>query len=170
MHCNVSSWTRISDNVLPPRVKAITNYQNSRYVSTESRINGYDYGIILNPNGKVAEAGYACIYIIRDGVAITPPVSAGILESITREVVKELLTGELQVPVVERDVDRTELYVADEVFICGTAVEVQSVGTVDRYKVGDGEQGPVVTRLKKLLREVVQGDDSSRSAWCTPVY
>ena len=170
VHCNVSSWTRISDNVLPPRVKAITNYQNSRYVSTESRINGYDYGIILNPNGKVAEAGYACIYIIRDGVAITPPVSAGILESITREVVKDLLTSELQVPVVERDVDRTELYVADEVFICGTAVEVQSVGTVDRYKVGDGEQGPVVAQLKKLLRGVVQGDDSSRSAWCTPVY
>jgi branched-chain amino acid aminotransferase len=169
-HCNVSSWTRISDNVLPPRVKAITNYQNSRYVSTESRINGYDYGIILNPNGKVAEAGYACIYIIRDGVAITPPVSAGILESITREAVKELLAEELQVPVVERDVDRTELYVADEVFICGTAVEVQSVGSVDRYQVGDGEQGPVVSRLKAAFRGVVQGDNSSRSAWCTPVY
>ena len=170
VHCNVSSWTRISDNVLPPRVKAITNYQNSRYVSTESRINGYDYGIILNPNGKVAEASYACIYIIRDGVAITPPVSAGILESITREVVKELLAEELQVPVVERDVDRTELYVADEVFICGTAVEVQSVGTVDRYQVGDGEQGSVVTRLKALLDGVVQGNNPSRSAWCTPVY
>ena len=169
-HCNVSSWTRISDNVLPPRVKAITNYQNSRYVSTESRINGYDYGIILNPNGKVAEAGYACIYIIRDGVAITPPVSAGILESITREVVKELLVEELQVPVVERDVDRTELYVADEVFICGTAVEVHSVGSVDRYKVGDGEEGPVVTRLKTLFRGAVHGDDPARSAWCTPVY
>jgi len=170
VHCNVSSWTRISDNVLPPRVKTITNYQNSRYVSTESRINGYDYGIILNPNGKVAEAAYACIYIIRDGVAITPPVSAGILESITREVVKELLTEELQVPVVERDVDRTELYVADEVFICGTAVEIQSVGTVDRYQVGDGEEGPVVARLKTLFHGVVLGDKPSRSDWCTPVY
>ena len=86
-HCNVSSWTRISDNVMPPRAKAITNYQNSRYVSTESQINGYDFGIILNEAGKVSEASYACIYIVRDGVAITPPVSAGILESITREVV-----------------------------------------------------------------------------------
>ena len=170
VHCNVSSWTRISDNVLPPRVKAITNYQNSRYVSTESRINGYDFGVILNPNGKVAEAGYACIYIIRDGVAITPPASAGILESITSEVVKELLAEELQVPVVKRDVDRTELYVADEVFICGTAVEIQSVGTVDRYQVGDGEQGPVVARLKALFRDVVQGDNPSRATWCTPVY
>ena len=170
VHCNVSSWTRISDNVLPPRVKAITNYQNSRYVATESRINGYDYGIILNPSGKVAEAGHACIYVIRDGVAITPPVSAGILESITREVMKKLLAEELQVPVVERDVDRTELYVADEVFFCGTAVEVQSVGTVDRYRVGDGEQGPVAARLQALFRGVVRGEDHHRSAWCTPVY
>jgi branched-chain amino acid aminotransferase len=169
-HCNVSSWTRISDNVMPPRAKAITNYQNSRYVSTESRINGYDYGIILNPNGKVAEAGYACIYIIRDGVAITPPVTAGILESVTREVVKELLAKDLGTPVIERDVDRTELYVADEVFICGTAVEIQSVGSVDKYKVGDGEQGPVVSRLKGLFREAVLGADARHSGWCTPVY
>lgn len=169
-HCNVSSWTRISDNVMPPRAKAITNYQNSRYVSTESRINGYDYGIILNQDGKVAEASYACLYIIRDGVAITPPVSAGILESITREVVKELLKDELQVPVVERDLDRTELYIADEVFVCGTAVEIQAVGSVDRYKVGDGEQGPVVTRLKELFRGIVFGAEHRHAGWRTPVY
>ena len=169
-HCNVSSWTRISDNVMPPRAKAITNYQNSRYVSTESRINGYDHGIILNANGKVAESGYSCIYLIRDGVAITPPVSAGILESITREVVRELLSQNLGVPVVERDVDRTELYVADEVFICGTAVEVQAVGSVDRYSVGDGEQGPVVGKLKELFSAVVRGDDASHADWRTPTY
>ena len=128
VHCNVSSWTRISDNVMPPRVKAITNYQNSRYVSTESQINGYDFGIVLNQSGKVAEASCACVYIVRDGVAITPPVTAGLLESITREVVKQLLAQELQVPVIERDVDRTELHVAEEAFICGTAVEIQSIG------------------------------------------
>ena len=136
-HCNVSSWNRISDNVMPPRAKAISNYQNSRYVSTESRLNGYDFGIILNQNGKVSEANYACLYILRDGVAITPPVSAGILESITREACKALLENEFGMPVVERDVDRTELYIADEVFICGTAVEVQPVVSVDRYKIGE---------------------------------
>ncbi len=170
VHCNISSWSRITDNVMPPRAKAITNYQNSRYVSTESRINGYDFGIILNSDGKVSEAAYACIFIIRDGVAITPPLSAGILESITREALKDLLTTEMNVPVIERDVDRTELYLADEVFICGTAVEVQSVGSVDRYKVGDGEQGPVVARLRELFRDVVLGVDPKRAAWCTPVY
>ena len=154
---------------MPPRAKAITNYQNSRYVSTESFINGYDFGIILTPNGK-SEAAYACIFLIRDGVAITPPLSAGILESITREALKDLLNKEMDIQVIERDVDRTELYLADEVFICGTAVELQSVGSVDRYKVGDGEQGPVVGRLRELFRDVVLGNDLTRSEWCTPVY
>ena len=161
-HCNVSSWNRISDNVMPPRAKAISNYQNSRYVSTESRVNGYDYGIILNQQGKVAEASYACIFIIRDGVAITPPVSAGILESITRETVRELLENELDLPVLERDVERTELYIADEVFLCGTAVEVQPVVSVDRYRVGDGEAGPIVSRLESLFHQVVRGSHPAR--------
>jgi branched-chain amino acid aminotransferase len=155
---------------MPPRAKAITNYQNSRYVSTESQVNGYDFGIILNEEGKVTEASYACIYIIRNNVAITPPTSAGILESITREVVKELLETELGVPVVERDVDRTELYVADEAFICGTAVELRPIVSVDRYSVGDGTTGPVVSRLQELFQGVARGDNPRYSHWCTPVY
>ena len=170
VHCNISSWTRISDNVMPPRAKAITNYQNSRYVSTESRINGYDFGIILNQDGKVSEASYACLYIIRDGVAITPPVGAGILESITRDVAKRLLEQEMAVPVVERDVDRTELYIADEAFICGTAVEVQPIGSVDRYKLGDGEPGPVVSGLQEIFHNAVRGVDAKYVDWRTPVY
>jgi branched-chain amino acid aminotransferase len=169
-HCNVSSWNRISDNVMPPRAKAISNYQNSRYVSTESRINGYDHGIVLNQNGKVAEAAYACLYILRDGVASTPSTSAGILESITREVVRQLLQRELQVPVIERDVDRTELYVADEAFLCGTAVEVLPIVSVDRYKVGDGKPGPVVSRLEERFHRIVRGQDKGYADWCTPVY
>ena len=169
-NCNVSSWTRISDNVMPPRVKAITNYQNSRYVSTESQTNGYDFGIILNKEGKVSEASYACIYIVRDGVAITPPVSSGILESVTREVARELLQNEMNVPVIERDVERTELYIADEVFICGTAVEIQAVGSVDKYQVGDGEAGPVVSRLTEVFERAVRGQEPRYAGWCTPVY
>ena len=145
--CGVSSWTRISDNVMPPRVKAIANYQNSRYVADESSRHGYDFGIILNPQGKVSEISYACLYIVRDGVAITPPVSAGILESITRDVVKQLSQEGLGIPVIERDVDRTELYIADEVFICGTGAEIQAVGSIDGYKIGDGNIGPVVSHL-----------------------
>ncbi len=169
-HCNISSWNRISDNVMPPRAKAITNYQNSRYVSTESSMNGYDYGIILNQDGKVSEAAYACLYIVRNGVAITPPVSAGILESITRDVAKQLLEQELGIPVVERDVERTELYICDEAFLCGTAVEIRPIGSVDKYKVGDGEQGPIVTRLKELFHKLVRGVDPGYSDWRAPVY
>ena len=169
-HCNVSSWSRISDNVMPPRAKAITNYQNSRYVSTESSINGYDFGIILNQDGKVSEASYACIYIIRDRVAITPLISSGILESITRESVNTLLEQELKVPVVEREVERTELYIADEVFICGTSVEIQPVGSVDRYQVGDGQTGPITARLQSLFERVARGGHPSYADWCTPVY
>ena len=167
--CNVSSWTRISDNVMPPRVKAIANYQNSRYVSTESRINGYDHGIILNPQGKVAEASYACVFVIRDGVAITPPSGAGILESITRDVVTTLLEREIEMRVVERDLDRTELYIADEAFLCGTAMEVKAIGSVDRYGVGTGEEGPVVASLRTLLHGIVRGADQRYADWRTPV-
>ena len=168
--CGVSSWSRLADNVMPPRVKAVANYQNSRYVADEARTNGYDFGVILNQQGKVAEVSYACLYIVRDGVAITPPITAGILESITRTVVRELLERELGVEVVERDVDRTELYIADEAFICGTGAEVQAIGSVDRYQVGDGGMGPVVSRLESLYHDVVRGTDSRYAAWRTPVY
>ena len=168
--CGVSSWTRISDNVMPPRVKAIANYQNSRYVADESSRHGYDFGIILNPQGKVAEISYACLYIVRDGVAITPPVTAGVLESITRDAVKRLFQDELGVPVVERDIDRTELYIADEVFICGTGAELQAVGSIDGYAIGDGGMGPTVARLEQLFHDIVRGRDARYPEWRTGVY
>ena len=168
--CGVSSWTRISDNVMPPRVKAIANYQNSRYVADESSRHGYDFGIILNPQGKVSEISYACLYIVRDGVAITPPVSAGILESITRDVVRQLFQDELGVQVVERDIDRTELYIADEVFICGTGAELQAVGSIDGYQIGNGGMGPLVSQLEQLFHDIVRGKDSRYPEWRSGVY
>ena len=168
--CGVSSWTRISDNVMPPRVKAIANYQNSRYVADESSRHGYDFGIILNPQGKVSEISYACLYIVRDGVAITPPVSAGILESITRDVVRQLFQDELGVQVVERDIDRTELYIADEVFICGTGAELQAVGSIDGYQIGNGGMGPLVSQLEQLFHDIVRGKDSRYTEWRSGVY
>jgi len=168
--CGVSSWNRISDNVMPPRVKAIANYQNSRYVADEMDLNGHDFGIILNQQGKVSEVSYACIFIVRDGVAITPPVTAGILESITREVVMELLRDNLGVPVLERDVDRTELYIADEAFICGTGAEIQAIRSIDHFIIGDGGIGPVASKIEQLYHDVVRGRVSEREAWLTGVY
>ncbi len=167
--CCVSSWTRISDNSLPPRAKAITNYQNSRYVSTEARLNGFDAGIILNDQGKVAEGAYACIFIVRDGVAATPSRTTGILESVTRESLMELLT-EMGIPVQERDIDRTELYVADEAFLCGTLMEIEAIASVDHFTLGDGGAGPITRKLQERFEEVVRGRNPRYANWLTPVY
>ena len=164
----VSTWVRIADNSMPARAKAITNYQNSRYVSNEAQINGYDIGIILNDRGQVAEGAYACIFIVRDGVASTPPKTAGILESITRDALLELLR-EMGIPTQEREIDRTELYVADEVFLCGTFMEIGAVGTVDRYKVGDGGMGPITRQIERKFEDVVRGRDERYLHWLTPV-
>lgn len=169
LHCGVSSWARISDNVMPPRAKAITNYQNSRYVSNEARVNGYDAGIILNDRGQVAEGAYACIFIVRDGVAATPPKTAGILESITRDSLIVLLR-EMGIPVEEREIDRTELYVADEAFLCGTLMEIGAIGSVDRYKFGDGGMGPMTRELEDRFRQVVRGLEPKYADWLSPVY
>lgn len=169
LHCCVSTWARIGDNVLPPRAKAITNYQNSRYVSNEARINNYDAGIILNERGKVSEGAYACIFIIRDGVAATPPKTAGILESVTRDTLIALL-GDMGIPVEEREVDRTELYYSDEAFLCGTFMEIGAIGSVDRYKLGEGGMGPLTTDLEARFNDLVRGRLSQYARWLTPVY
>ncbi|MBM2827344.1 MAG: branched-chain amino acid aminotransferase [Dehalococcoidia bacterium] len=170
-HCCVSSWVRISDNAMPPRVKALANYQNNRLVSTEARINGYDSGIILNDGGKVAEGAYSCIFLVKDGAAVTPDVTSGILEGITRASVMKLLREDMGLEVREREVDRTELYVADEIFLCGTLAEIEPVLSVDRYTIGEGASGPVTSRLERLYHTIVRGQHEGHSRlWCTPVY
>lgn len=169
INVRVSSWVRIADNVMPPRIKALANYWNSRLATREAQADGYDGAIILNASGKVAEGPGACLFIIRDGVAITPPVTASILESITRATLITLLRDVLGVPVVEREVDRTELYICDEAFFCGTAAEVTPVGSVDRFPVGDGQIGPVTRRLQQVYHDVVRGIDGRFAEWRTPV-
>ena len=167
-HCCISSWVRISDNVMPPRAKGIANYQNSRLAETEASINGYDAGIILNTQGKVAEGSYACVFIVRDGVVITPGITSGILESITRDTVIRLFRDVLKVPVVERDVDRTEFYVAQEAFFCGTYMEIEPILSVDRYTTGSGRPGPLTRKLRRLYQDVVRGRDKAYAQWQAP--
>lgn len=164
----VSSWTRISDNVMPPRIKALPNYANSRLASAEAQRGGYDQPIFLNTAGKVSEGPGSCLFMVRDGVVVTPPVTASILESITRDAVIRLLR-DLDVPVQEREMDRTELYIADEVFFCGTAMEIHAVRQVDGYEVGSGAPGPVVTRLERLFHDVVRGIDPRYPDWRTRI-
>jgi branched-chain amino acid aminotransferase len=166
----VSSWTRISDNVMSPRVKTISNYQNSRLAAVEAKQNGYDQPILLNPQGKVTEGGASCLFLVRDGVAITPSTTSGILESVTRATVLQLCRETLGIPTAEREVDRTELYVADEVFFCGTGAEISPVASVDGFTVGNGEIGPLTARLEALFHRIVRGRDPARRQWSTAVY
>jgi branched-chain amino acid aminotransferase len=165
----VASWRRISDEALPPRIKAFPNYANSRLASNEAARHGYDAPIFLNSAGKVSESSGSCLFIIRKGVVITPPITASILESITRESVIELCRDGLGLPVVERDVDRTELYVADEAFLCGTAMEVTPLTEIDGFPVGNGSIGENTSNLEQLFHNVVRNREPRYTHWVTRV-
>jgi len=165
----VSSWTRIHDRALPPRIKAIPNYANSRLGSNEASRHGYDVPIFLNQEGTVAESSGSCIFIVRKGEVVTPPVTASILESITRDSVIELARTALSLPVHEREVDRTELYASDEIFLCGTSMEVTPVTEVDGYQIGAGRSGEITGRIERLFHDVARGIDSRYAHWRTRV-
>ena len=166
----VVSWRRPEDAALPMRVKANSNYQNGRMAVHEAKANGYGAAILLNNIGKVAEGPGMCLFMIRGGVAVTPSITSGILESITRDAVIRLLREELGLAVEERDVDRSELYAADEAFFCGTAWEVTPITSVDRLPVGDGKVGALTRRLQALYFAVVKGESALHPEWRTPVY
>jgi branched-chain amino acid aminotransferase len=166
----VSSWRRINDDSMPARVKTGANYQNSRLAGIEARVNDYDDALILTRDGKLAEAPGANVALVRNGDLLTPPVTAGILEGITRATVMELFAQQHNRHAVERDIDRSELYVADEIFICGSAEEVTPVISVDRIPIGDGRPGPVTRALHAAYFRAVRGDDPAYAAMLTPVY
>ena len=168
-HACVSSWSRLADNMMPPRVKASSNYLNSRYAAEEAKRNGYDVALLLNPNGKVAEAPGACLMIVHDGKVITPSVTSGILESITRETIMQLCREVLKIKVIEREVDRTELYIAREAFLCGTGSEITPLASIDRFTLGDGVIGPITRRIEVLYHDLVRGIDARYAEWRTQV-
>ena len=165
----ISTWIRVGDNQLSPRVKCISNYQNSRLALIEAKRNGFDQPILLNQAGKVTEGPASCLFLVRDGVMITPSLTSGVLESITRTALIRLCREELGLTVQERDVDRTELYVADEIFFCGTGAEMLPVSSIDHFQVGDGGVGPLTSRLEHVFHDVVRGIHPGYSNWRTPV-
>ncbi len=168
-HARVSTWTRISDNVMPPRVKNISNYRNGQLATHEVKQDGYDVAFMLNPQGKIAETPGACIAHVAKGKLITPDVTSGILESITRDAAITLAREELGLEVIERPVDRTELYLADEVFTMGTWAEITPVVSIDKYPVGDGAIGPVTRQLMTLLEDILRGRNDTYAHWNTSV-
>lgn len=168
LHCCVSSWERINDNSLSPRIKCGANYINSRMAQLEALNNGYDTTILLNNQGNAAEGSGSCLFIVRDGVLITPQITDSVLESITRDTVIKLGL-ELGLKVVERAVNRTELYMCDEAFLCGSAMELTPVLSVDKYVIGNGETGEITNKLHCEYLKAVRGEGKHRE-WISDIY
>lgn len=169
LHVGTSKWSRLSDTAAPPRVKAGANYHNARLAQLQARIDGYDDAVLLNSAGKVCELPLANLFLVRNGVLHTPSATSGILEGITRRTVIESAPG-IGLKVVEREVDRSELYAAEEVFATGTMSGITPVLSVDRYPVGTGNPGKITSRLAALLDGLKRHLEPSPPAWCVPVY
>lgn len=165
----ISSWERINDNVLPPRAKVGANYINGRYAHLQARHDGYDLPIFLGQDGKVSEGAGACVFMVRNGHLVTPPTTSSVLESITRDTLI-VLAREAGMTVVERPVDRTELYLADEVFLCGSAAEISPIVSVDGYVLGQGQPGAVTVSLLKAYLAVTSGEAPDHQEWRTVVH
>jgi branched-chain amino acid aminotransferase len=166
----VSSWQRVSDRAMPLRIKANANYQNARLACVQAKLDGYDTAIFLNDRGKLAEGPGMCLFLVRNGVPITPTVTSDILESITRETVLALCRERLQVEPLEREMDRSEILAADEAFFCGTGWEITPLVNVDGTNIGNGTPGPLTKALQSAYFDIVHGRDNAYAGWRTAVY
>jgi branched-chain amino acid aminotransferase len=168
--CGVSSWRRVDDVSIPPRGKVTGIYVNSALAKTEAHENGFDEAIMLSHDGHVSEGSGENIFVIIDGKLVTPASCDNILKGITRDTVIKLAKNELGIDTVERAIDRSELYVADECFMTGTAANVTPVVEVDHRPVGNGKVGPITRRLLNLYSGVIRGRNRKYKDWCTPAY
>jgi len=164
-HVTISSWRRIDDNVIPARGKVSGAYANSALVKTDAARAGFDEALVLDHNGHVSEGSAMNIFMVRDGVVITPPITDNILEGITRKTAMELAKKELGLPVVERSIDRTELFICDELFMTGSAAQIVAITKVDYRLVGRGEMGPVVGKLRELFDGIVRARNPKYAHW-----
>ncbi len=166
----VVSWRRNSDQALPARSKIVGAYVNSAFSKSEAVLNGYDEAIVLTMDGHVSEGSAENLFIVRDGKLITPAATDDILEGITRAGLMQLARQEMGLETIVRSVDRSELYVADEVFLCGTGAQLSPVVEIDHRVVGNGEVGPITRQLATLYFDVVRGKMPAYTSWLTPVY
>ena len=169
LNCCVTSWRRISDETLSPRIKCGANYINSRVGHREALRNGYDTCIFLNEAGKVSEGPGSCFFMVKGGVLITPRLTDSVLESITRDTVLTI-ARDLGISVVERTVDRTELYTCDEVFLCGSAMGITPVLSIDKYLIESGRTGKITEQLYQIFSKTTSGEIEKYKNWLTPVY
>jgi branched-chain amino acid aminotransferase len=169
IHTCTVSWRRTSDLSMPSRSKITGSYVNPAFSKTEANLNGFEEAIVLTHDGHVAEGSAENLFMVRDGVLITPPVTDDILEGITRAGMIEI-AAHLGIPVKERQIDRSELYICDELFLCGTGAQVSPVGSVDHRSVGDGQIGPITGQISKTYFDAVRGKLPKFRHWVTPVY
>ena len=169
-HATISSWRRVDDNAIPARGKIVGSYVNSALAKTEAMRSGFDEAIVLNGDGHISEGSAANFLLVRNGVVLTPPITDNILEGITRRTVIDLLRDVLRVEVVERSIDRSEIYIGDEALFVGTGVQIVAITRVDHRPVGNGRIGPITSALRKLYFDVVRGRRPEYRHWCAPVY
>lgn len=169
-HVTFSAWRRVDDNMIPARGKISGAYANSAFIKSDAVLAGFDEALVLTQEGHVSEGSAENIFMVREGELITPPVTDNILEGITRRTVMELAREELGMRVVERPIDRTEVYLCEEFFMTGTAAQVAAVTRVDYRHIGSGEMGPVTTELRRLFQAIVRGRMARYARWNVPVY
>lgn len=169
-HVTFSSWRRLDDNMIPARGKITGAYVNSALIKTDAVRAGFDEGLVLTQGGHVSEGSAENLFILRNGVLITPPVTDNILEGITRRTIMTLAQQELDLPVQERSIDRSEVYLAEEMFMTGTAAQVTAITAVDHRPIGSGEMGPYTSRMRVLYADVVRGRLEKYMDWVEPVY
>jgi branched-chain amino acid aminotransferase len=165
-----TSWRRTSDLAIPARSKIVGAYVNSAFSKSDAAMNGHDEAIVLTAEGHVSEGSAENLFMLRDGILVTPPSTDDILEGITRQALMELARDQLGLETVVRSIDRTELYVAEEVLLCGTGAQISPVTSIDHRPVGEGAVGPVAGRLRDLYFDAVRGRLPAYAHWLTPVY
>jgi branched-chain amino acid aminotransferase len=169
IHACVSSWTRNADNMIPPRAKLNGGYINASLMKNEALLNGYDEAIALDAHGHVAEGTVANLFLVRGGKLLTPHAQADILEGITRNSILKI-AEKLHILVEEREVDRTELYIADEMMLVGSSARITPVLSVDKRKIGDGNVGEITRKLSQAYRAAQYGEDETYTDWLIPIY
>lgn len=169
-HVTISSWRRVDDNIIPARGKITGAYANSALIKTDAVRAGFDEALVLTESGHISEGSAMNLFMVRDGVLITPPITDNVLEGISRKSVMELAEKEVGLTVVERSIDRTEVYLCEELFFTGTAAQITAITQVDYRPVGSGVMGPITRQLRNLFDEAVRGKLAAFRDWIVPVY
>jgi branched-chain amino acid aminotransferase len=168
-HVCISGWRRVDDNAIPARAKITGAYANSALVKTDAVLSGFDEALVLTEAGHISEGSAENFFMVRDGHLITPPITSNILEGVTRDTVIQVAREEMGLETVERVIDRSEIYICDEAFFCGTGVQIAAITHVEHRPIGAGVIGPVTSRLRELYFELVRGNSPKYLHWCTPV-